>query len=576
MTAAVSLGIRSAGSDWALRRDFARLLVVAVVLPALILCALLAWSQAQTQRNNAAVQLQSMGEAAAGDFDEFLRVHGAATAVLAAQRSDARGLVDRAGWESDLRRVRAHYPAFAHMRALDARGRAIASDPDNVATDEQGPCFLEPQRTGHPVVTDLAGAIDGAPLACVGAPLRVDGRFAGVVAGSLRLDEYAGTRVDWLRSHGFEAVLVDRGGRVAYASEQLPVAGGAALASIAGGDALAALPVDGRSGMHRIDGVLRDGADAYAVAVPLQVGWRLLVLLPKRTLDAQLWRSIGTMIGLLVAVAAGVLGIAWWQMRRLTASIGKLLVQMQRFALEHTSAPIAPDSMPQELAPLADAMNQLNVRLADAWGTTHRSLQEQQRLRASLEQVVDAREREIAQRTQELRNAVSELDRLSRTDALTGCLNYRGFREVAGQLWRDARTEGKMLSALALDIDYFKSYNDRYGHPRGDNALKRFAGAVRSALYHREDVVVRPGGEEFIVFLPDTTLEQALRVGERICASVLHADIAHAGSPFGMLTVSIGVATNLPDDGDDPEVMLARADAALYRAKNAGRNRVSL
>ena len=87
--------------------------------------------------------------------------------------------------------------------------------------------------------------------------------------------------------------------------------------------------------------------------------------------------------------------------------------------------------MPQELAPLADAMNQLSDRMADAYRATSRSLEEQRRLRASLEQVVDAREREIAQRTAELRNAVAELDRLSRTDALTGCLNYRGFREVA-------------------------------------------------------------------------------------------------------------------------------------------------
>jgi diguanylate cyclase (GGDEF)-like protein len=301
-----------------------------------------------------------------------------------------------------------------------------------------------------------------------------------------------------------------------------------------------------------------------------------MVLMPKETLDAQLFRTIATMLGLLVAVAAGVLGIAWWQMRRLSMSVHKLLVQMQRFALEHASSPIEPKSMPKELAPLADAMNSLSDRMADAYRATSRSLEEQRRLRASLEQVVDAREREIAQRTAELRNVVAELDRLSRTDALTGCLNYRGFREAANQLWREARENGTMLSALALDIDHFKAYNDRYGHPRGDNALKRFAGAVRSALYHRDDVIVRPGGEEFIVFLPDTTLEQAVRVGERICASVLHADIAHAGSPVGMLTVSIGVATNLPEDGDDPEVMLARADAALYRAKHQGRNRVSL
>lgn len=282
------------------------------------------------------------------------------------------------------------------------------------------------------------------------------------------------------------------------------------------------------------------------------------------------------MLGLIAVVAAAVLVIAWWQMRRLAVSVQRLLGRMQRFALDHAPAPIEPESMPQELAPLAEAMNQLSERLGEAYRATNRSLEEQRRLRQSLEQVVGAREREIAQRTQELRNAVSELDRLSRTDALTGCLNYRGFREVAASLWQDARASGRPLSALALDIDYFKAYNDRYGHPHGDAALKRFAGAVRSALYHREDVVVRPGGEEFIVFLPDTTLEQAHGVGERIVASVRNADIAHGGSPLGVLTVSVGVASIQPGDGDDPEIMLGRADAALYRAKAAGRNRVAL
>ena len=451
MAAAVPIGIRSAGPGWALQRDFARLLVVAIVLPALILCALLAWSEADSQRSTAAAQLHSAAEASARNFD-----------------------------------------------------------------------------------------------------------------------------VAWLRGYGYEAVLVDRNGAVVFASYGTALAPRARLADQPRTQALLDVPTGSSADMVRVDGVLRDDRDAWAVALPLQSGRRLLVLLPKDALDAQLWRTIGLMLALLVAVAAGVFAIAWWQMRRLSTSVHKLLQQMQRFALEHAAHPIAPESMPQELAPLADAMNQLAVRLADAYGATSRSLEEQRRLRASLEQVVDAREREIAQRTSELRNAVAELDRLSRTDALTGCLNYRGFREVANTLWREARENGTLLSALALDIDHFKAYNDRYGHPRGDNALKRFAGSVRSALYHREDVVVRPGGEEFIVFLPDTTLEQAIRVGERICASVLHADIAHAGSPMGVLTVSIGVATNLPEDGDDPEVMLARADAALYRAKHAGRNRVSL
>jgi diguanylate cyclase (GGDEF)-like protein len=281
-------------------------------------------------------------------------------------------------------------------------------------------------------------------------------------------------------------------------------------------------------------------------------------------------------LGLLLLLAAGALLFAWWHMRRLRQGALRLLAHMQRFAFDHASPPIAIDSMPPALAPLAESMNALSARLGEAYQEINRSFDEQRRLQRSLEEAVGARELEITQRTQELRNAVSELDRLSRTDALTGCLNYRGFREVAAQLWREARMRGQPLSALALDIDHFKSYNDRYGHQRGDNALKRFAGAVRSALYHRDDVVVRPGGEEFIVFLPDTTLEQAHGVAERIVTSVINADIAHAGSPIGVLTVSIGVACIEAGDGDDPEIMLGRADAALYRAKHAGRNRLAV
>ena len=578
MAAAVSIPIRSAGPDWALRRDFARLLVVAVVLPALILCALLAWSQSASQRADAAAQLHSAADITARDFDDFLRVHAAVASVLAARRSGENSLGDRERWVDDLRRLRDHYPAFSTMRVLDAQGRVIAADPAERAGAQAGPCFAAAQREDAPTMSDVYRiAADTPPLSCVASPLHAaNGRFAGIVEGAMRV-ENAGQRIAWLRMHGYEAVLIDRQGQVAYASSGLPLAPMDALDATPAGQALRAVPPgDVDSGWQRVDGVLHGGEDAYAIAMPLDTGWRLLVLMPKATLDAQLFRTIATMLGLLIAVAAGVLGIAWWQMRRLSTSVHKLLVQMQRFALEHASTPISAESMPQELVPLAEAMNQLSDRMADAYRATSRSLEEQRRLRLSLEQVVDAREREITQRTAELRNVVAELDRLSRTDALTGCLNYRGFREVANQLWRDTHGKGGMLSALALDIDHFKAYNDRYGHPRGDNALKRFAGAVRSALYHREDVVVRPGGEEFIVFLPDTTLEQALRVGERICASVLHADIAHAGSPIGVLTVSIGVATNLPDDGDDPEVMLARADAALYRAKHAGRNRVSL
>ena len=180
----------------------------------------------------------------------------------------------------------------------------------------------------------------------------------------------------------------------------------------------------------------------------------------------------------------------------------------------------------------------------------------------------------LTRRTESLRNAVAELDRLSRTDAMTGSLNYRGFTEAGERLWQAARDTGRPLSVLALDIDHFKRYNDLYGHAEGDGALRRFAGAVRSALLHADDVLARPGGEEFIVFLPGSTLEQAMKVGERVCQRVRDADIVHAASSEGRMTVSIGIATRQSGD-DEVEQMLRRADAALYRAKAAGRNRAS-
>jgi len=578
MVAAVSSGIRrSTGPGWALRRDFARVLVLAVVLPALALAAFFGWNEANARRAEAGERLHGITQWAGQDLDDYLSVHRAAVQVLADRRSEERDLAGTARWHGDLRRLRSRYPAFAGMLAADARGMVLASDP--LPQQREGPQRIDEQaffdqvrRSGDPRWSDAyRGSVAGHDaIVSVTTPLRAGGRFAGVVSATVDVAAFVGMRADWLRTRGCELLLLDRRNRVIFASAGVP------HAPLDTFDATQ-LALDGDAAATPIlHDVLRDGGDAYANAITLREGWRLVVMLPKSKLDAQLLRGLLTMLGLIAVVAAAVLTIVWWQMRRLGESVQRLLDRMQRFALDHASAPIASESMPRELAPLADALNQLSERLGDAYRATSASLAEQRRLRESLEHVVDAREREIALRTRELRGAVAELDRLSRTDALTGCLNYRGFREVTAQLWHDARTSNKPLSALALDIDYFKAYNDRYGHPRGDAALTRFAGAVRSALYRGEDVVVRPGGEEFIVLLPDTTLEQAVHVGERVVASVRQADIVHAGSPLGVLTVSIGVSCRMDDDGGDPEVMLGRADAALYRAKGGGRNRVSL
>ena len=195
----------------------------------------------------------------------------------------------------------------------------------------------------------------------------------------------------------------------------------------------------------------------------------------------------------------GVLFALWRLRRLLAASMGHLLASLHGYALGGALDPRQLSRMPEELQPLAGGIGDLAARMNAAYD--------------ELQQVLDQREHIIAERTESLRLAVSDLDRLSRTDALTGSLNYRGFQDAAERLWREARATGAQLSVLALDIDHFKKYNDLYGHAEGDGALRRFAGAVSSALLHADDLLARPGGEEFVVFLPGSTQEQAMGVG---------------------------------------------------------------
>lgn len=165
-----------------------------------------------------------------------------------------------------------------------------------------------------------------------------------------------------------------------------------------------------------------------------------------------------------------------------------------------------------------------------------------------------------------------ELRRGSHHDDLTGLGNRRLLRaRLEDELLR-AQRFGQMTSVLTLDIDFFKSLNDRCGHPTGDASLRKLAGIMTRNL-RRIDTVARVGGEEFVVLLPRTDEEEALGVAEKIRTIVEQTEFpGGTGQPEGMLTVSVGVASLRP--GEDGESLLARADEALYEAKSKGRNRV--
>ena len=176
---------------------------------------------------------------------------------------------------------------------------------------------------------------------------------------------------------------------------------------------------------------------------------------------------------------------------------------------------------------------------------------------------------------EQVKQANRELHRLASLDGLTGVANRRCFDEFLHREWRRMTRDEKPLSLILFDIDYFKLYNDTYGHLAGDSCLQQIAVAVRDTLKRPADLVARYGGEEFVAILPETEIAAAVYIAEQIQAAVKALAIPHAQSTISVnVTLSIGVATTIPLPDSMPKILIAAADLALYRAKAAGRDRI--
>jgi diguanylate cyclase (GGDEF)-like protein len=162
---------------------------------------------------------------------------------------------------------------------------------------------------------------------------------------------------------------------------------------------------------------------------------------------------------------------------------------------------------------------------------------------------------------------------LALVDALTGLANRRQFDTMFEREWRRAVREQTALALLMIDVDNFKAYNDCYGHRRGDEALTTIAQSIESTVVRPGDVAARYGGEEFAVILPATETSSALVVAERIRTSIAALEVPHENDTSSVTSVSIGVASIVPRRADDRATLIDAADAALYEAKRAGRNR---
>lgn len=175
----------------------------------------------------------------------------------------------------------------------------------------------------------------------------------------------------------------------------------------------------------------------------------------------------------------------------------------------------------------------------------------------------------------ELRHNAKMLEKLSVTDALTSLANRRHFDAVLEQEWQRALRNQSSISLIMIDIDLFKAYNDRYGHPVGDECLRLVASAIAHAAHRPSDLSARYGGEEFACILSDTDLRGALVVAQRVLESVRALNIPHLSSSVApCVTVSAGAATVIPVDGQPVSQLIEMADMSLYQAKLAGRNQV--
>jgi diguanylate cyclase (GGDEF)-like protein len=186
-----------------------------------------------------------------------------------------------------------------------------------------------------------------------------------------------------------------------------------------------------------------------------------------------------------------------------------------------------------------------------------------------------AREQELLKLTQRLEELNQMLQRLSSLDGLTGIANRRHFDLVLKQEWRRAIRDATPLSLVLIDVDFFKAYNDTYGHQMGDDCLKRVTDSLKGVVKRPTDLIARYGGEEFVVLLPKTDIEGASALAEEMRTGVEALGIAHARSQVtDRVTISLGVATIVPNRDSSSTELVAEADQALYRAKQEGRNRV--
>ncbi|MGK7936565.1 MAG: diguanylate cyclase [Xenococcaceae cyanobacterium] len=288
--------------------------------------------------------------------------------------------------------------------------------------------------------------------------------------------------------------------------------------------------------------------------------WLMVVAIPEADFMEHIHANTRTTIivcltSLILAITLGILINQW-----ISLSIFRLTYAAGAIASGELDQKVETQKI-QELEILAQSFNSMTQRI--------------QALFHNLEKANTDLEYRVEQRTRQLQQANEQLQRLVNIDSLTQIFNRHCFDISLDQQWRICLREQKPIALIICDVDYFKAYNDFYGHPTGDRCLQQIAQAISKTIQRPNDLVARYGGEEFAVILPNTDLDGAIYVAEKIQSEVKELKIRHIGSQVNQyITISCGATSQIPSPTLSSEWLIALADRALYEAKEQGRDRL--
>ena len=553
--------------------------VLAATIPAIALALVLMDRAVSERRDRTAELMKSQTASFAKMADYFLfqsksKLKATATVIdteILAEVRDA------------LHRMHRSSPEFLSLTLTDSDGRVTvttagnhqdvsvpSADPDSAWTALEEKTTQLSDRMHYPG--------DGTtPTAAISVPVGDDaGRPAGLLIGYLHFDSFEHLNKPFLMKNDFTAVVTDAAGEILYAGEA-PGTDGNRNRQLR---ALLDTPYAGDEALFEFSRSISTDESSrrfLATGYTLRDGWRVYLVRPLASIETAMLGEYG----IATAWLGGILIISICLALAMVSGISGPLEALDRTVREFDLSkprehPYPPPSAPQEVRSIFEHLGELDRRVRSAYRRLHKALVQGEKLRGELIYVISNREKEIEARTEELKEANATLERLSREDSLTGLANRRWFAQFLAQAWRTALRDNKALSILIMDIDDFKTYNDTYGHQKGDECLKLVAEAIRHSIGRASDLVSRYGGEEFVAVLGDTPLEGALQIAEQIRAAVESLQIPHSAAKYHqVVTLSIGVTSTLPTHDTQPETVLIAADRAMYNAKHDGKNRVA-